>query len=243
MPERPLSLALSSEGLFAGAEGYQGGLYYLQLVSKGMLSAPILVIASTPVEPFQPMSMQVIGDRLYLGYLGLHAYDITDPEQPERVWSAGGNIVRGFSLDGDQVFTFGWTILSEYVRHPIRAPEPITGLLVGIPGSVTDVHKGNFLVAYDTLEIYQLTLLSQTALPEVGVGVAIHTDWVLVAVGGDHGAAQLLIFDIQDPALPEQESALDLPVSQLNAVPMLMRGPHLILANGFGGVEVLRLEP
>jgi hypothetical protein len=480
MPERPLSLALGHECLYAGAEGYRGGLYYIQVKGQNVLSTPLLVIASTPLEPLQPLSMQVIGDRIYLSYKSIEAYDITHPNQPEKIWSVGGNVVQSFNLDREEIFAFGWTILSEFTQYRLSAPEPALGSPVGITGSVTAVHNGNFLVAYDNLEIYQpidpdglklvgsfqsqvtnaigmaineaaifvvdqgfgfgsttgdlrvlnlpdlkqhvkisleypswnwfsgmslnndriylathdslsvygvsgveltflghveisgggveaiavlpdpirrllvvaqqaaenshlqvfdltdlgnaemvgdplilekgeiiqmqwsdstlfalrcpvfqyesvmldritlndttltlqesllvpsyvvamaidsdfialassealsivsakaaepLILLTQVALPEVGIGVAFHKGSVLVAVGGEGGVAQLLAFDTQDPALPKQDNALDTPVSKLNQVPIMVSGPYIVLANGVGGVEVLRYEP
>jgi hypothetical protein len=480
MPERPLSLALGHECLYAGAEGYRGGLYYIQVKDQNVLSTPLLVIASTPLEPLQPLSMQVIGDRLYLSYKSIKAYDITHPNQPEQIWSGGGNVVQSFNLDREKIYAFGWTILSEFVRYRLNAPEPVLGSPVGITGSVTAVHNGNFLVAYDNLEIYQpinlddlqllgsfqapvtnaigmaineaaifvvdygigfgsvtgdllildlpdlklrggvlleypswnwfsgmslnndriylathdslsvygvsgveltflghveingggveaiavlpdpirrllvvaqqaaensylqvfdltdlgnaewvgdplilekgeiiqmlwsdstlfalrrpvfqydsvmldrvsfndsaltfqesllvpsyvvamalnsdfialvssealsivsakagepLTLLTQAELPEVGIGVAFYKGSVLVAVGDEKGAAQLLAFDIQDPGLPKQNNGLDIPVSKLNRVPIMVSGPYIVLANGVGGVEVLRFEP
>jgi hypothetical protein len=480
MPERPLSLALGQERLYAGAEGYRGGLYDIQLEGQGLLSDPRLLIASTPIEPLQPMCMQVIGNRLFLSYQRIEAYDITHPDQPEKIWSVGGNIVQSFIMDGDQIYAFGWTILSEFIRYVVSVPEPILGSPVGITGSVTAVHNGHFLIAYDSLEIYQpidpdglklvgifqapvtnaigisitesegfvvdrgigfgsttgdllildlpdlkplgnilleyptwnwfngmaldsdriylathdslsvyavsgmeltflnqveisdggveaiavlsdpvrrllvvaqqaaensllniydltnlenpelvgeplilekneivqmlwsesailaihrpvyqyenvmldritfedttlklrdsllvpgnmvvmaidrdfialvssktlsivsanaaepLTLLGQAALPEVGMGVTFYKSSVLVAVGDDSGAAQLLAFDIQDPALPRLEGALDMPVSKLNQVPIMASDPYIVIANGVGGVEVLRYEP
>lgn len=480
MPERPLSLTLGQECLYAGAEGYSGGLYYIQLKGQGMLSKPILVITSTPTEPLQPMSMQIVGDRLYLSYLGIEAYDITNPTQPEQVWSVGGSVVQSFILDGEQIYAFGWTILSEFIRYVINVPEPVLGSPAGITGSVTAVHNGNFLVAYDNLEIYQpidpdglnllgsfqapvtnaigiaineavvfvvdqgvgfgsttgdlhvlnlpdlkqhakillefptwnwflgitldndriylaahdnlfvygtngveltylgqveisggsieslavlpdpvrrllvvaqqaaenslikaydlsdldnptligdplilekgeiiqmiwhdsdlfaicrpayqyeyvklnhisleeatltlqgsilvsgyavamaisgdiitlvgsdtlsiisskasetLTLLAQAALPEVGMGVAILKERVLVLVGDENGAAKLLTYNIQDPAYPRQDGAMDMPVSKLNQVSILISDPYIVLGNGMGGVEVLRYEP
>jgi hypothetical protein len=480
MPERPLSLALGRECLYAGAEGYRGGLYYIQVKGQNVLSTPLLVIASTPLEPLQPLSMQVIGDRLYLSYKSIAAYDITYPNQPERVWSMGGNVVQSFIMEGEQIYAFGWTILSEFMRFMVSIPEPLSGSPVGITGSVTAVHNGYFLVAYDNLEIYQpiepdglrlvgsfhapvtnaigisinktavfvvdrgagfgsatgdlhvldlpdlklrgsvlleyptwnwftgmdidndriylathdslsvygvsdmeltflglveiigggvesiavlpdparrllvvaqqtaensllqvydltdldnsefvgdplilekgeiiqmiwsksalfamcrsvyqydyvmldritfedttlalqesllvpsygvamaiegdliamassealsiisakaaepLTLLAQAGLPEVGMGVAFYRGSVLVAVGDESGAAQLLAFDIQDPTLPRRDSALDIPISKLNQVQIMASGPYFVLANGMGGVEVLRYGP
>jgi hypothetical protein len=480
MPERPLSLALGEERLYVGAEGYSGGLYDIQLGGQGLLSEPRLLIASTPIEPLQPMCMQVFGDRLLLSYQSVEAYNITQPNQPEKIWSVGGNVVQSFIMEGEQIYAFGWTILSEFMRFVGSVPEPILGSPLGVTGSVTAVHNGHFLVAYDNLEIYQpidpdglklvgsfqspvtnaigmaineaaifivdqgvafgsttgdlrvlnlpdlkqrvkisleypswnwfrgmsldtdrlylattdrlsvyglsgdeltylgqveingggieaiavlpdpgrrllvvaqqaaensllkaynlsdlenpelvgdplilekgeiiqmiwsestlfaiyrpayqyesamlfqitfedttltlhdsllvpgyvvamavdndyvtlassealfmvsakatepLTLQAQASLPEAGKGVVFNKGSVLVAVGDEYGAAQLLAFDRQDPALPRQESVLDIPVSKLNQVPIMASGPYVIIANGVGGVEVLRYEP
>jgi hypothetical protein len=50
MPEWPLSLALGEDGLFAGAEGDLGGLYYTQVKTPGELSTPHQVV-SIPEAP------------------------------------------------------------------------------------------------------------------------------------------------------------------------------------------------
>lgn len=157
MPERPLSLALGEGSLFAGAGGYQGGLYHLQVKTPGGLSTPHLVIPSTPESPLQPLHMQVIGRTLYLSYRAMEAYDITDPEKPVQIWKKGsgnGDVIDSFTLAGDQIYFFGWTILSEYVRGALTLAEPITGAPVGVGASVTAMHNGDFLVAYNILEIH-----------------------------------------------------------------------------------------
>ncbi len=156
MPEWPMSIALSSQGLYAGAEGDLGGLYYIQVSTPGELSTPSQVIASVPEEPLQPFSMRVIGERLYLCYRDIQAYDINDPEHPLKIWSvsSGGDVVAGFSFMGDKVYYFGWTILSEYVQDVANLPEAIPGQPVGVTVSITAIAQGNFLVAYNDLEIY-----------------------------------------------------------------------------------------
>jgi hypothetical protein len=156
MPEWPLSLALGEGSLFAGAEGYEGGLYYIQVKTPGELSTPRQVVASTPEAPLQPTSMQVIGDRLYLSYKTMEAYDITNPEHPVQAWAypSGRVVGKSFNLVGDQIYIFGWTILSEYVRQTISAQEPILGSPSGATASVTAMHNGDFLVAYNDLEIF-----------------------------------------------------------------------------------------
>ena len=75
------------------------------------------------------------------------------------------------------------------------------------------------------------------------MGVSILNERALILVGDEHGAAQLLWFNIQDPTRPRLEGALDMPVSKLNVVQILNGDPYIILANGMGGVEVLRYEP
>jgi len=157
MPEYPLSLALGKDGLFAGAEGDEGGLYHIHLNGSGTLFEPHQVIASGPVEPLQPLYLQVIGDYLYLSYRDIEAYEITNPDQPKKIWSqhvTGIDIVKGFDVVGDQVYAFGWTILSVFVRGAAPLPEPITGSPIGEIATVTSIHNGGFLVANNDLEIY-----------------------------------------------------------------------------------------
>jgi hypothetical protein len=158
MPERPLSLALGNGSLFAGAEGDGGGLYHVQLNTPGKLSSPNRVIASTPEKPLQPLRMQVVGERLYLSYQDIEAYDITNPDQPRQIWagSTNGNVVKDFQISGDQIYVFGWTILSEYVHYTITILEAIAGSPIGVTACVTATHNGDFLVAYNDLEIYDI---------------------------------------------------------------------------------------
>jgi hypothetical protein len=157
MPEYPLSLALGKDGLFAGAEGGEGGLYHIHLNSSGTLFEPHQVIASGPEEPLQPLYLEVIGDYLYLSYRDIEAYDITNPDQPKKIWSqhvTGIDIIKGFNVVGDQVYAFGWTILSVFMRGAAHLPEPITGSPLGEIATVTSIHNGDFLVANNDLEIY-----------------------------------------------------------------------------------------
>ena len=158
MPEFPLSLGLAEGSLFAGAEGYQGGLYRIQLASPGKLSPAELVIESTPIRPFQPFSLQVIGDRLYVSYKAIEAYHISDPEQPQQVWRTAGHVVREFRVVGDQIYWFGWTIKSENMYEVIDAPEAIPGSPVGMIASCTAIHDNAFLIAYEGFEIYETRL-------------------------------------------------------------------------------------
>ena len=89
-----------------------------------------------------------------------------------------------------------------------------------------------------------LVFLSDTALPKDGMGLAIINDKALVDVGDEHselfGAAQLLAFDLQDPANITQIEVIDLAFSDNHRVPILSINSHVILANGAGGVEVFK---
>ena len=161
MPAQVLSLALGVGSLFAGAEGASvgeeltTGLYHIPLNSSGGVSTPRRVIDSGPEDPLTPVSLQVIGDRLYLGYRSIDAYDITDPDQPLRIWrNYAGIVVKGFNVVGEQVIAFGWTILTELTLDTIPAAEPILGQPLGIIASITAMHDGDFLVAFNDLEIY-----------------------------------------------------------------------------------------
>ncbi|GAP12781.1 hypothetical protein LARV_00517 [Longilinea arvoryzae] len=155
LPARVLSLALGQASLFAGAEGEESGLYHVRVSTPGSLSAPRRVIASTPEDPLQPTSMQVIGDRLYLGYRSIDAYDITNPDQPARAWRVYASIVvKSFQVAGEQVIAFGWTITNEFMLNTITPSEPIQGAPIGVISSVTAMHGTGFLVAYNDLEIH-----------------------------------------------------------------------------------------
>lgn len=155
MPEFPLSLGLAEGSLYAGAEGYQGGLYHIQLPAPGDLTQANLVIESTPVNPLQPFSLQVIGERLYVSYKAIEAYDISAPEQPQHIWRTAGHVVREFRVVGDQIYWFGWTIKSEKMYEVVDAPETISETPVGMIASCSAIHDNAFLIAYEGFEIYE----------------------------------------------------------------------------------------
>ncbi len=213
MPEYPLSLALGVGGLFAGAEGELGGLYHIHMGNPGKLSQSHRVIASTPEEPLQPLYLQVIGDRLYLSYTSVEAYDITNPDSPVRIWSqrvSGSDIVKGFSVAGDQAYTFGWTILSEFVHGAITLPEPITGSSLGEIASLTAMHAGDFLVANNYLQIYDtrdpqdLKTIGTYQTPVINALDAAVNDTVIYVVDlGDGGSTTQPILQVL--GLPELE--------------------------------------
>lgn len=186
MPEQPLSLALGKESLFAGAQGYEGGLYHIQVKISGELSTPRLVIASTPTRPFQPASMQVIGERLYVSYRTMEAYELTKPDQPVQTWakSVSGIVVKGFSVAGDQIHIFGWAPTDPYtpVLDTITVSEPITGSPMGEIATITAMHNGDFLVAYHDLKIYDTA--NPQALQLVGSYQAPVTNVLGAAVNG-----------------------------------------------------------
>lgn len=158
MPEVPISLALVKKGLYAGAEGYQGGLYFARLVVPGTLSTPQQIIESTMHSPFQPRCLQVFAERLYVSYRSLEAYDISEPENPRQAWkiSVNSNVVQGFEFFGEKVYLFGWTILSTPMHTATTLPEVVAGGPPGLIASYTAFHQGDFLIAYDGLEFYQI---------------------------------------------------------------------------------------
>lgn len=157
MPEFPLSLGLAEGSLYAGAEGYQGGLYHIPLPAPGDLTQANLVIESTPIRPLQPFSLQVIGERLYVSYKAIEAYDISDPEKPQQVWmiNVGGHVVREFHVLGDQIYWYGWTIKSEKMYEVEGVPEAISGSPMGLIASCTAMHYQALLVADEDFEIYE----------------------------------------------------------------------------------------
>jgi len=154
--------------------------------------------------------MQVIGESLYMSYRDIRAYDIANPEQPVQTWKGytGGEVVRDFCLVGDQIYYFGWTILSEYVRGTISLPEPIVGSPMGLVASVTAMHNGDFIVAYNGLEIYatanpqdlQLVGSYQAAVTNA-IGAVVNERAVFVVddgVGDGLSNAVLRVFSLPD---------------------------------------------
>lgn len=158
MPEQPLSLTIGEKGLFAGTEGYQGGLYYMQVNKPGELSSVDLVIPSTPEAPFQPLCLKVFDNRLYASYRSVRAFDISTPMHPVLIWEAnvGGNVVKSFSIAKERIFFYGWTITSELVYDSFVPPEPVTGALIGEISQVTVLYDGLFIVADHTLKSFDI---------------------------------------------------------------------------------------
>ncbi len=158
MPEPPLSLALGEFGLFAGAEGYQGGLYYMQVNKPGELSSVELVIPSTPEAPFQPLCLKVFDNRLYASYRSVRAFDISTPEHPVLIWetNVGGNVVKSFNIAEERIFLYGWTIKSELVYDSFILPEPVAGAHFGESTQITTLHNALFIVADHTLKTFDI---------------------------------------------------------------------------------------
>lgn len=162
IPEMVFSIALGEKSIYAGANGDEGGLYRIQLNTPGELSAAHQVLPSTPEIPLVPTSMQVIGERLYLGYWGVEAFDITNNGQPVKIWSGSSpelNIVTGFTMDGNRVFITGFSIREPDIQvvAAFTAPEPIMGSRVGKVATNTVIHNGDFIVADRSLKIFRAT--------------------------------------------------------------------------------------
>jgi len=209
LPEQPISIAVGKDSVFAGTESYEGGLYHIQLETSGILSMPHLVIGSTTENYFAPYSMQVIGKRLYTGvYMEIHAYDITNPDKPLQVWKEfTGIMVKGFSIEGEQIDIFGWIPAGAYIpgRKAVTPPEPVAGYPIGQVASIVAVHNGYFMVAYHDLEIYsppdlELAGRYQSAVTSV-LGTAADDRAVYVVDGGvvnSRENATLRIFSLPD---------------------------------------------
>ncbi len=156
-PESITSMATAPGSIFIGTYSSLAGLYRIALDASGKLSTPRVIIPSTE-NPLAFYSLQVIGKRLYAGVnMEMQAYDVTDPDQPTRVWSKFiGFTAYGFSLDSAQMDIFGWPGAGAYIPAQITLtpPEPVSGEPFGQVASLVAVHKGYFLVAYHDLEVY-----------------------------------------------------------------------------------------
>jgi hypothetical protein len=155
LPERPISIALGRGVVYAGTEGPIAVLYAAQLKAGGKLSPPVRLAGSSDSPAY---SMQVIGERLYVGTYGVQAYDFQDPNQAAQAWKVdtSGGQVMGFSIAGDQIYTFGWFGAGTYIpfRQGVALPETMSGSPVGEVASTVAYYDGKFLVAYNDLEIY-----------------------------------------------------------------------------------------
>jgi hypothetical protein len=212
LPEQPFCLALGEGSLYVGTVSNTGGLYRIALNAPGVLSTPHLVIASNTADGFTPYSLQVVGDRLYAGVnMDLQAYDITDPDKPTQVWKEFvGFTAMGFSFSGPQIVIFGWVGAGTYLPEKIvvTTPQPIIGTPVGEVGSITATHRGDFLVAYENLEVYAphdkqgLELVGSYQPPVIEVlGAATDGQTIYVVdngTGDGKNTATLRVFNLPD---------------------------------------------
>jgi hypothetical protein len=239
MPDSLLSLALAEGSLFAGVGGYDGGLYHIQLKNPGEFSAPELLIASTPERPLAPLRMRVHGKTLYLSYEGIQAYDITVPDQPERIWSGGAGwvgITEDFIFAGEQCYVFGYTILSEYKYDVVTLPRPTTDSTIGEAASSAAMHDDAFLVAYNDLGIYSA---KQESLQLVGSYLPVLTnaiasvaneEVVFVLDGGKgDGRSNALLWAL---SLPDLEPLGQVGTETPNSWPGVHPGPEWITLEG-----------
>jgi hypothetical protein len=90
------------------------------------------------------------------------------------------------------------------------------------------------------LDPQTLKEVSQTTYPDYGVGLSMIGDMAWIVVGHDYGAAQLLIYDVSDPVHPQQIEVMDIGQSDNFTVPIIETSSFQIIANGAGGVEVLK---
>jgi hypothetical protein len=155
LPERPISIALGRGVVYAGTEGPTAVLFAARLKAGSKLSPAIRLAGSSDSPAY---SMQVIGERLYVGAYGVQAYDVQDPNQAAQAWKVdtSGGQVMGFTIIGDQIYTFGWVGAGTYIpfRLGVALPEAASGPPVGEVASTVAYYDGKFLVAYNDLEVY-----------------------------------------------------------------------------------------
>jgi hypothetical protein len=186
----------------------------------------------------------------------LTVYDLTDLQKTARLGSPltiDQNTFMQMTLEGSALYvmmsyTLGCHCATLFVvdmkdnaltiRESFQPPEYTDYIAVNNDLVAMASTQGLSLVFAPKSE--PLKLLALSPLPEQGEGLAIIKDRVVVVAGGHDGAAQLLTFDIQDPAHPRQVEATDIAVSNNYIVPMLVIEPYIVLANGSGGVEVYR---
>jgi hypothetical protein len=126
------------------------------------------------------------------------------------------------------------------LRESLQVPESISSMAVN--GDFIALTGTDRLLLVSAVASRILKLMALRTLPEAGVGTAIIQDKLLVLTGDSYsyqfGAARLLAFELQDPAIPRQVVEMDLATSLNHAVPILVSGVYVVLANGCGGVEV-----
>jgi hypothetical protein len=187
----------------------------------------------------------------------LSAYDLTDWQQPTRlgeplsldqgnisqiIWNGSALYVlldSSYFANSDMLYAIdfnhntltlkGSLELAGYIEH--MAVDGNTILLAGIDGHM----EQSFVTV---IEADSLRIVARSTLPEYGMGLAMVKDKALVVVGGQYGAAQLMTFDLQDPANPRQVNAMDIAESAGTRRITILQSPYIILANGAGGVEV-----
>jgi hypothetical protein len=185
----------------------------------------------------------------------LSVYDLTDLQKPFKLGNPPA-IDRGTILQMTWNGSYLYAILDtsyysdsdllyviDFDNNALKLRESLP-----LPGNIISMAVEKDLVALtgteglsivSAVEPESLILLAQTTLLELGLGVAVIKDKALVVMGDEYGAAQLLTFDIQDPANPRQVEAMDISISRNYMVPMVVTKPFVILANGSGGVLIL----
>jgi hypothetical protein len=195
-PERVASLALSGDVLFIGQHGVRQGIYALDVADPTQPGHPVSV--STLVDPY---SLCVFGARLYVGgFMGMHAFDITDPHNPQSVWDLKWTeahplgMVDGFVVHEGRIYAAGRQPADSVVpfREVLEPPDPITGQ-AGAPVSTIVAVVGERLfvtgVASGALEIYDISApespspLSAYGPPLGPVGKMAVSDSVVYLVG------------------------------------------------------------
>lgn len=162
-PERISGLALSDNALFVGQHGAERGIYTLDVADPTRLGRPVPV--STTVDPY---SLRVIGQRLYIGgFMQMHAFDITDPGNPQLVWNLERTkahplgMVDGFAVHRGRIYAAGLQPAGDIIpfREVVEPPEPITGKAGALVSSITTLAGDHLFVTGEAgaLEIYDIS--------------------------------------------------------------------------------------
>ena len=147
----------------------------------------------------------------------------------DRSYFANTDMLYAIDFEQNTLALKGSLELAGYIEH--MAADGNTIVLAGIESQMDQAFV-------TVVQVESLRIMAKVALPEIGMGQSMIKDMALVVVGGEYGAAQLLTFDLQDPANPRQVNDRDIAVSAGTRGVTIIATPYIILANGAGGVEV-----
>ncbi len=123
VPYDVFTLAIAGDQLYIG---HDQGISRLDVSDPARIAEPV---QGPPVT--EPYRLRVYGDTLLVGgYLELIAFDVSDPQAPERIWTEENpelGTVRDFAVANDRTYTVGWQPAGAFIPTSVTVPiaEPL----------------------------------------------------------------------------------------------------------------------